>query len=226
MISKNEIRNKTIDELLSLVEKGQISEPQKFVLPLDTALNNKQYSFTGNFIYVQEATDNNVVVDIGLNRSDADKFQFSKGFGLIFPFKSLFIDSTAQSGKTITILIFNFAPEIFDVIDNRSALELTSILDEILKQIKGNTTSQEGGARVQLSAEGQVLASNTDRVSYTLHNPIANNTMYIRHGSTTVTTTNYRYALEGGQTIMIDNYQGEVRALASTTGQYLHYGED
>ena len=213
-------------ELSKLVDAGVLGSPISYVIPLDTAMNLKQISVAGNYFGIQEATDANVKISVSFNRSGDSKIEFTKGLAFVIPFNRFFITSDAQAGKTVTILIYNYAPELFQVIDNRSEASSLVALEAVLAELQGETLSEEGGTRVQLSAETEAIALNADRKNYTLFNPVGNGIIYVRHGDTVVTTSNYKYAIQAGQMVMIDDYRGAVRALASVSGQYIHIGED
>lgn len=75
------------------------------VLALDNARISERFELMGGFIYIKDATDLTVNIDVQLDESVNDKLNLKKGFGIVATFKQFFVSHTAQSGKTITLLI-------------------------------------------------------------------------------------------------------------------------
>lgn len=75
-----------------------------FTFTLDAALNER-ISFEGGFVYIFEATDGSVNVDIQYDGNSADKIKLYRKRGILGNFKELYVTAAAQAGKSITILI-------------------------------------------------------------------------------------------------------------------------
>lgn len=192
----NELKAMSPEQLLLEVEKGNIAQPYILKLPLDAALVNKEFTISGNFFGIIDATDQNVNIDVSFNIIQQDSRQlinFTKGLQFVLPFKRIFITAAAQAGKSITILVSSFAPDLFNIVDNRSAQQSTTILTDISDQLKGSSTAQ-GYNNVTISnvTATQVAAANTSRRSILVQNlPTNTGIMYLGYDNTVSATKNF-----------------------------------
>lgn len=76
-----------------------------FILDLTNARNSELLEAMGGYIWVKDATDPSVNIDVQIDNSANDKLNLHKSNGVVARFEKLFISNTAQSGKTITLLI-------------------------------------------------------------------------------------------------------------------------
>jgi hypothetical protein len=223
-LSVNEIKALSQEEIIKLVEAGTLGDPQVIRLDLTTATTNKLISVSGNYIGVQDASDVNTTIDLGFNRSANTKLPFTKGLAMIIPYKSIFATWTGQVGKYVDLVVYSFAPELFQIIDNRSAQASTATLEEILAQLSGDDTAEIEGEQFTLDATSQeAIAANSDRKGCMLYNPVGNAVVYVRLGGT-VTATDCAFIIQSGGTFTIDNYQGALNVLGTST-QKLHVSE-
>ena len=223
-LSVNEIKALSQEEIIKLVEAGTLGDPQVIRLDLTTATTNKLLSLSGNYIGVQDASDVTTAIDLGFNRASNTKLTFTKGLAMIIPYKSIFATWTAQVGKYVDLVVYSFAPELFQIIDNRSAQASTATLEDILAQLSGDETAEIEGEQFTLDGTSQeAIASNDDRKGCMLYNPVGNAVVYVRLGGD-VTVTDCAFILQSGGTFTIDNYQGALNVLGTTT-QKLHVSE-
>ena len=223
-LSVNDIKALTQEDIIKLVEGGVLGEPQLIRINLDTATTNQLFNISGNFISVQDASDANTQIDIGFNRANNTKVPFTKGLQFIIPYKNFFASWTAQTGKFVDLLTYSFAPELFQIIDNRSQQSSTETLEDILEQLAGDTTSEIQGEQFTLDGNSQTaIAANTDRVGAMLYNPVGNGVVYLRFGGS-VTAVNCAIIIQGGTSFSIDNYRGDLNVLGTNT-EKIHVSE-
>lgn len=211
------------DEAVRYLKRNNLAIPQVYSFDLTTARDDEAFGVTGNFFYVLDSTDTTDSITVKFNQKDIIGVPLSKQLGLRTPFDKVYISHTAQSAKTMTIVVGTVSQQFLDIIDNRSNIDAD--LAALLEYTQGDTAPENGGARVQLSAEGEILAANADRKGAFVHNPASNGVLYLRLGTGTVTTTNYMVALQAGDSFSIDTYRGSIRGLMASTGQFAHFGE-
>ncbi len=78
---------------------------ETLVLDLATARNGVEYSFSGNFIKVIDASDINANIDVAFNSSGHDAINLKKGRGIRADVLKWYLTNSAQAGKTVTLLI-------------------------------------------------------------------------------------------------------------------------
>lgn len=223
-LSVNEIKALSQEEIIKLVEAGTLGDPQVIRLDLTTATTNKLLSLSGNYIGVQDASDVTTAIDLGFNRASNTKLTFTKGLAMIIPYKSIFATWTAQVGKYVDLVVYSFAPELFQIIDNRSAQASTATLEDILAQLSGDETAEIEGEQFTMDGNSQTaIAANTDRVGAMIYNPVGNGVIYLRFGGT-VTAVNCAIIIQGGTSFSIDNYRGDLNVLGTST-QKIHVSE-
>lgn len=215
-------------ELLKYVRDNRMANIERLTINLASARDRELLEIAGLFIYADDATDVTSLLTIQHNELESGALAITKNYGIIYPFYRLFLTNTAQASKTITLTIGRAAP--FNVIDNRSQVDSTTLLTSILAGIVGPSAPLTAGAAVTLSAEGVLLAANTARKRATIYNRIGNGLLYVRKepnpaSPTTVTTSNYDFALASGQWEDIDKYTGQIRGLMATTGQIAQVSE-
>lgn len=221
----NDIKNLSLEQLFKLADSGNLIEPIKLTLPLDTAFDNKQLSLAGNYVGVVEATDTSTNINIGFNRSEVEKINFTKGLAIICPFDRLFITSDAQASKSITLLISSFAPQLFQVLDNRSEATQTTILEAIRDELIGASSGTYGTEKTIGTSQSQVLAANSSRKAFIIQSKAVNSGKIYIGFDNTVTSTKWIAELQAGQSLILDDWTGTVHAISDTAGQLLGYGE-
>ena len=223
-LSVNDIKNLSQEDIIKLVEQGVLGEPQIIRVNLDDATTNKLFNISGNFIALQDASDVTTSIKIGFNRANNAKIPFTKGLQMVVPYRNFFGTWEAQAGKYVDLLCYSFAPELFQIIDNRSAQASTATLESILGQLTGDDTAEIEGEQFTLDGTSQTaIASNTDRKGCMIYNPMGNNLVYVRLGGT-VTSANCAFILQSGQNFTIDDYQGAINVLGTNT-ENIHISE-
>ncbi len=133
------------------------------------------------------------------------------------PYTTLMFQNTSGGAMTIRFAISNGR-----IIDNRLVLSGTILTQDnsVIAELQGATTALDTGTQVTLSAEGLILAANASRKACSIHNPVGNNTLYLKlDPATAVTAANCAMALTGGSTMIFDDYRGAIRGLMATSGQ-------
>lgn len=218
-----EIVNLSPEQISKLIDAGDISESIILTIPLDTAFVNKQYDIAGNYIACFNSTDVNTNVDIEFNRINSGAINFTQGLKFRRPFNRIFITSSAQAGKTIQLLISSFNP-LFELQDDRSNNLTASYLAEIQEQLQGGTTLTNAADATVTTSSGSVLASNTDRHALMLFADLAN-TAVIYVGNSSVSATRKMVALNPGDSLLLDDYTGQLYAVSASGSQKLSVAE-
>jgi len=223
-----DIKNLSLEEIIRLIDKGDITDAVVYTLPLDTALTNFQVEIAGNFIACVASTDLSVNVDIEFNKFGSGKINFTQGLSFSRPYARFFITSSAQSGKTITFILSSYAPELFAIQDNRSNALQAQYLSNIQDELRGNTTPQGyDHVAVSSTAPTKVIALNAARKAFIIQQ-LETNTgdMYIGFNDT-VAADKFVYKLRKGSvdSFALDDYRGDIYLLAAVNAEKVAYGE-
>ncbi|MBU0606029.1 MAG: hypothetical protein KKH77_07055 [Candidatus Omnitrophica bacterium] len=220
-----DIKSMSFEDIIQKINAGDIAEPVKFSLPLDTATENLQLNFAGNYFGVIDASDQSAEIAVKFNKQQSESLTFSKGLYMVRPFNQVFLTWAAQTSKTIDIIISAYAKELFEVMDFRSATQLSADTADILDQMKGVATAL-GFDLVTLDTDPHVaVAANTQRRSVIIQAAAGNtSTVYLGFDNTTA-TTKYVVALKPGEIYSIDDYQGAIWASSATATDKISYGE-
>lgn len=199
---------------------------QRWTLNLGVA-GRQTVSLAGNFVYGYVGTDTLANVNLQFSRRDTDQdfHPLVEGFGYIHPFDKLHISWDAQPGKTLTIIIGSLAPELLNIIDNRSAIAQTALLQEIIDELQGDVAA-EGYGRVAVGAAAtQIRPANVNRRSILVqHSPGGVGVIYLGFDNT-VTVANHFIELAVGDVWTCDDYRGAVFAIRSAGATDAQYGE-
>jgi hypothetical protein len=147
-------------EAISLFKEGKRKIFEVVTLALDTATVARYVANAGNFIYVLNATDTNVSVNVQLtqnNNRSMEILPLVKCLGYKCPFEGLYLSWSAQAGKTITLLIGSLGGKMLDVIDNRLSTELLSAVDGL----ENNTRGLNGNTGTQVNKRSSVTGNST-----------------------------------------------------------------
>jgi len=216
----------TLEELLKIVEKGDIAEPRVFRIYLDNAKSKEFWSFSGNYFCLLDASHNDAWIKVNFNRVETDPIKFEKGLIIRRPFTKFWVTSDAQSGKWVDILVGATSPKLLEIIDNRTALIQSTLLEAIRDELKGDTDEENWDTEKTVGTSAvQVLASNSDRKCLLVQAKSTNTGIIYIGFDNTVTSTKWVAELQAGQSLMIDDYRGEIYAIASADGQKLGWGE-
>jgi hypothetical protein len=221
-----ELKEKTLEELIKLVKKGDIAEPTLLEYDLDVAVSDKYVAITGNFFGVLSSTDAAVSVRVRFNKINSPEFTLTQGLYFIRPYDQVFISWDAQASKAVKIISSPLAPELYQIIDNRSEQQQTTYLQTIAEELKGSSSgSYDTQKTVGTTPAVEVLAANTSRKSFVVQAAKANTGLIYIGYDNTVTTTKAIAELQPGQALVFDDYQGTVYAIADTAAQKLFFGE-
>jgi hypothetical protein len=223
---KKDLRNLNIQELFTLVESGAITQPVIKRFYLSTAKSNEFYSLAGNYFYIVSSDSTSNWVNVKFNRQDSDPIKFERGFGLRTPFTQFWLTSDAQTDGYIDVLVGQISPNLLEIIDNRTAIITQQTLEDILAELRGNSTAQ-GFNEVAISnvTATSVVAANTSRKSVIIYAKDTNTGKMYLGFDNTVATNKYFIILNPGQAYAIDDYRGAIFALATVNSEKLSYGE-
>lgn len=198
--------------VFSLAETIREDKPQiykKLVLRLDASRDNEVFEIVGDGMYVLDATDTGVSVDVRFSEIEADAITLIKRKGVRLPFYRFFVTHAAQAGKTITIILMRDLEMQVGVIDFSAAQDVNSILQPV--QTKQPATLNVSAVVVGIVAV-QILAANLNRKKFTSLNNGATDLYFGKDG--TVTTANGFGKIVAGQA-WDSEYTGAVWAIGS-----------
>jgi hypothetical protein len=137
----------------------------------------------------------------------------------------LFITTPAAQAGNMKILIASLAPEMFTIIDNRSAI--SESMTDILIQLRGDLTHKTWSTEITVNSTAavQILDANADRKSCSIQAKKANTGLVYIGFNNTVTTIKWVAELQPGQSYSIDDYRGALFARADSDGQKVGWGE-
>lgn len=215
---------RTFQEQLDLVRHLGLQAVQQITIDLSIAAADQEYNLSGNFFYVKEAPDQDMYVEVKINGSNNKAIPWTKQMGFIHPFNRLYVTTPAGQTGTMTILIASEAPELFDVVDNRSAISLT--MADVLGELQGDVTPESCAVIVVGVAQVQLLAANAGRKGCSICSATINTgNICLGYDNTVTTAANWFHILEPGGSYHIDNYRGPIHAVATVAAQGIGVGE-
>lgn len=170
---------------------------------------------------LENDSDSNVLINIG---TGGPRGEIPQGIGIELPEGNfdeiLFINET---GLAMNIKVALSAGRIND---NRLKLIETASFAAILAQLQGDTTEENWGTEKTVGTSAVVaIAANTDRKSASLMAKSTNTVSIFVGYDNTVTSTKWIWELLPGMALSIDNYRGDLYAIATAAGQKLGWGE-
>lgn len=121
---------KSFSEQITEIRKNRPQVYKTRTLDLATARSNEEFTVSGNYIIILNATDLNTNIQIVFNELDADAITLKKRQGFKVPFYRMFITNAAQAGKTVTIAYgINDTP--LEVIDQSAVIDINSIANPV-----------------------------------------------------------------------------------------------
>jgi hypothetical protein len=199
--------------------RKELFSPQRIDINLaDTALD-REISIAGTSFYIYEAPDQTSLISVKINRQGSDSLDFVLYTGFRTPFKKLFI--TTPAGQTGIIKLVVLASEIGEsgFIDNRSSI--SSVMQEISDQLRGDSIWEMWGDEVAVGTTPAVLllAANANRKGGSIQSKSTNSgIIYIGFGSD-VSSTKWAYELYPGAQVAIEQYRGNLYAIATVADQ-------
>lgn len=210
---------------LDLVHRLGLQAAQQIEINLAVVVQDKEYNISGNFFYIFGAPDQTSEINVKINGSNNTAISWVKQTGFIHPFNRLYITTPAAQAGTMKILVAAEAPELFDVIDNRSAI--SQGVQDIVDQLEGDLVPETWGTQKTVGqfAAVQILAANAERKACIVQAKNSNMGIVYIGFDDTVTITKWVAELQASQAFPIDNYRGAVFAIADTAAQLVGYGE-
>lgn len=215
---------RTFQEQLDMVRKVGLQAVQEIAIDLSVVAADHEYNLSGNFFYVKEAPDQDMYVEVKINGSNNRAIPWTKQMGFIHPYNRLYITTPAGQAGTMTILLASEAPELFNVVDNRSAISLT--MADVLGELQGDVTPESCAVIAVGVGQAQLLAANADRKGCSICSDINNaGNIYLGFDNTVTTAANWFHVLDPGGSYHIDNYRGPIHAIATVAAQAVGVGE-
>ena len=122
------------------------------------------------------------------------------------------------------ILIASMAPELFTVVDNRSAISLT--MSDVLAQLQGDILPENWDTEKTVgTAAVLILAANANRKGCNVQAKSTNTGIIYVGFTNTVTSSKWVAELQPGMSFSIDDYRGDIYAIATVAGQLVGWGE-
>lgn len=220
MLSIQDILKLSPEDIIAAVARGDLGDIQLLTIPLDTALVNDVREISGMFFGVISTTDISTSVNIEFNHLGSGKIPFTQGLYLDVPFNKIYITSDAQAGKTITFIYTSQNP-IFKVTDNRSNQLQAQYLSDMLDQLRGQTTKATVGDDVSVSTITKVQSSASGTRAVFIFADQANTDVVYLGSDNTTASTHKIIALSPGESFSVDDYRGDIYAIAGSGTQKL-----
>lgn len=210
---------------IDYVRTASMGVPKNFVINLAIPLTDQIYNIAGNVFYVWSSANETDYVDIKVNNTNEPATRFVRQTGLNTPFDKLLITTPAGQSGDMVILYGTEAPELLQIIDNRSAT--VSGLVSILGELQGDQVHENWGTEITVGnvAAVQVLAANANRKAMCCQAKAVNTGIIYLGFDNTVTTTKWIAELQAGVPFTVDDYRGPIFARADAAGQLLGWGE-
>lgn len=208
---------------LDLVHRLGLSAVQQIEINLNKVVEDQEYNITGNFFYIKDTQKYADYVNVKVNNSNQQAVSYKKQTGFRHPFDRLYITTPAGQGGTMKILVASESPELFEVVDNRSAISEST--DAILEELRGDVTPEDWNQATIGVAQSEVLAANADRKSFSIQAKSTNTGIVYVGFDDTVTSAKWWAELQSGQPCHGDDYCGPLHAIATVAGQFIGYAE-
>ena len=196
-----------------------------FDINLAIAAADKEYSIAGNLIYIIHAPDHLSYIDIRFNEISNPKHRLVLMLGLRAYHERIFVTTPAGQAGNITILHGIVDPELFAVIDNRSAG-----IGDMLEELRGDLTHEDFTGLAITAAPGasEIMAVRTDRKAGFIQ-ALSTNTGSVFLGFADTVTVGgapgiWFAELQPGMGWTCDDYRGPVYGIA-TAAQVVGMGE-
>lgn len=107
----------------------RIKNYDTITIALDVAETDKEFVYTGNYIYIAEATDIDVNIDVKFCEQSRANINLVHGRAVRTPFYRLYLSWSAQAGKSITLAVGVGEENLFEILDIGKALELSGTVE-------------------------------------------------------------------------------------------------
>jgi len=201
-----------------------LQNAQQIEIDLALVQVDKPYNFAGNYFYVFEAPDQTSYIEVKTNATNQPAIGWVKQTGFIQPFTKLYITTPAGQAGTMKVLIASMAPELFMVVDNRSAISLT--MNDVLAQLQGDITPENWDTEKTVgTAAVSILAANANRKACNVQAKSTNTGRIYVGFANTVTSSKWVAELLPGMAFSVDDYRGDIYAIADIAAQLVGWGE-
>lgn len=174
---------------------------QIITFDLATAVTLKEIKLTGNAIWAFDASDNAAKLTVRFNEQSGEGLPFQKGMFIKgIAFDRIFIDNTAQAGKTITILVAVEGDQLIAIENAAEALASITVSGTVTAT-KPSVLDSLTDVSLLAAATTQILAADVTRYEAIITNLTAN-TVTFRIGDSGADATN-GVELAPGQTIIL-----------------------
>lgn len=174
-----------------------------------------------NFITLLECSESGGV-RVGIGQHATGKLL--KGLSVELPqgesFDYLTFYNDTANTMTLTVML-----SIGRVYDNRLVLTGTDPLSVIQVQLQGNTAAGSYGQAIVGTPTAKILNANAGRVGFSIQAKNSNTGNVYLGFTNGVTDLNWFVQLQAGMSLNLDNYRGEIWAIADVTAQYVGWGE-
>jgi len=201
-----------------------LQNAQQIEIDLALVQVDKPYNFAGNYFYVFEAPDQTSYIEVKTNATNQPAIGWVKQTGFIQPFTKLYITTPAGQAGTMKVLIASMAPELFMVVDNRSAISLT--MNDVLRELQGDITPENWDTEKTVgTAAVSILAANANRKACTVQAKSTNTGRIYVGFANTVTSSKWVAELLPGMAFSVDDYRGDIYAISDIAAQLVGWGE-
>lgn len=218
----------TFAEKIGYVRRSSMGVPKTITINLAVPILDQPYNLSGNLFYVWSSPTAVDYVEIKVNNTREPAVPYTRQTGLNTPFDKLYITTPAGQAGNMVIIYATEAPELLQIIDNRSAT-LTGISD-ILDELRGDVTPENFIGVTIAAAPGAtlIMAARATRKACSVQ-ALSTNTGSVFVGFDNTVTVGgapgiWVWELLPGVPLTIDDYRGPLWGIA-TAAQVVGTGE-
>lgn len=168
--------------------------------------------------------DQNADVRVRIGQGGA-MARLKKGLSVELPqdemFSTLLFENTTGVPMALTIAL-----SCGRVYDNRFNISGSTVFDNILGELQGDTVPEDWGTEKTIGvAQSQVLTTNATRKGFSIQAKNSNAGLIYLGYDATVTSSKWIVELPAGAVWSKDDYRGAIHAIASVAGQLLGWDE-
>jgi hypothetical protein len=179
-------------------------------------------SVFGNYLTLLSTTGSS---NIRVSINGQSEQELPQGLSVELPadnnFKYLEFRNTEAAPVTIEITVSNGK-----VNDARASANLTTGIEAVRDELKGDTVPENWGAeKIVGLAAVQIIALNANRKACIIQAKASNTDKIYIGFDNTVSTTKWVAELQAGQALVLDDYRGDLYAIANAAAQLVGWGE-
>ncbi len=211
------------EEAIRFIKDHSAGIPRSFSIDLAIAEADREYSISGNVLYVMSAPDGDSYIEVKFNGINQSAIRLYAQMGLVTPFEKFYVTTPAGQAGDMVLLNAMEAPDLLEVIDNRSAT--SADLAAVRNELQGDLTHEDFDQTTVGAAAVEVIAANVDRKGCTIQ-ALSTNTgiVYLGFDNTITAAVNF-FELLPSMSFTFDDYRGAVYAFGSVAGQVVSWGE-